>query len=60
MTPEEFRSIRRTLDETQTTLARRLGVTLRTVQRWEAGAYKVPPMAAQLLERLEREASHVD
>lgn len=37
MTPETLRDIRASLGLTQASLASRLGVTLRQIQRWEAG-----------------------
>ena len=37
MTPVELRAIRKGLGLTQTELAARVGVHLRSVQKWEAG-----------------------
>ena len=42
MTAEEVRELRRTLAISQERLARELGVSLSTVQRWEKGAKPLP------------------
>lgn len=51
MTPRAIRTMRKDLEWTQTQLAAYLGVTLRTVQNYEAGNV-VPKPAKQLLKRL--------
>lgn len=62
---EHVRSTRAALDMTQRRLAELLGVTLRTVNRWEAGDSRphrlyIERMDAMLLERqvLRKEPSH--
>lgn len=42
MTTEKVRELRRTLAISQERLARELGVSLSTVQRWEKGARPMP------------------
>jgi len=42
MTPNEFRERRRRLGLTQEALARKLGVALTTVARWERGEHTPP------------------
>lgn len=54
MTPQELRDIRARLAETQTSLGRRLGVAMRTVQDWEGGKRRIPEMAVRLLAKLRR------
>ena len=43
MTPEEFKSIRKSFGFTQKKIAEKLGKGLRTIQDYERGKYKVPP-----------------
>lgn len=40
---------RESLGYTQSELARRMGVSLRTVQRWEAGTFKMSTAAQYML-----------
>lgn len=53
MTAAEFQSVREFLGLSQDWLARHLSVTLRTVQHWEAGKYKVPDGVRLEMEDLE-------
>lgn len=54
MTPEEVRHFRARLDLTQAALADALGIEVRTVQRWEAGATEPAGFLALALAELER------
>jgi transcriptional regulator with XRE-family HTH domain len=56
MTPCELRMVRHTLGLDQDHLARLLGVTERTVRRWEAGSHVIPDGAREDMEDLERVA----
>lgn len=58
MTPDDLRNIRRSLGETQASLAQRLGVSHYTVESWEGGRRKIPELAVRLLATLTRE--HTD
>jgi DNA-binding XRE family transcriptional regulator len=42
MKSEEFKSIRKELDRTQEELSHQLGVTARTISRYETGKYPIP------------------
>jgi DNA-binding XRE family transcriptional regulator len=57
MSPAEFQSAREFLGLSQDWLARHLGVTLRTVQHWEAGRHPVPPGVRREMEALEAQTS---
>jgi transcriptional regulator with XRE-family HTH domain len=52
---EKVKSLRKTKGWTQETLARHLGVTLNTVQRWEMGKTKPSPLAVEKLQNLLKE-----
>ena len=41
MTPKEFKQLRKSLNHTQSGMALALGVTRRSVQRYEAGAQPI-------------------
>jgi DNA-binding transcriptional regulator YiaG len=49
MTPARLRRLRQHQRWTQVVLARHLGVTERTVARWEAGQTRVPEPVARLI-----------
>lgn len=49
MTPSDLSALRKTLHLTQAQLARELGVTRNTVNRWERGHNVIPPATARLL-----------
>ena len=55
MTPEDLKRIRRQLGLTQKELAEKLGVTLVTVGRWEAGMRKISEPVARLVQRIAAE-----
>ena len=65
MTANEFRAIRRVAGVTMVEAARLLGVTERTILRWEHGATRIDPLKAEairlelrpLWERLEKETA---
>ncbi len=56
MAPEQIRDLRRRLDWTQEQMARELGVSFATVNRWERGHKSPSALAQKALERLERRA----
>ena len=52
--------LRKRLGMTQEQLARELGVTVGTVNRWENGRFRPSPLALRGLERLAERASQVE
>jgi DNA-binding transcriptional regulator YiaG len=48
MTPDELRAIRAELEVSQREMADKLGVDLRTYQRWEGGERSIPGPAVYL------------
>lgn len=56
MTPAELRAIRRQLGLTQTELAERIGVHLRSVQKWEGSEREISRPVAMLIEAIFRQA----
>lgn len=52
----EFRKIRESLGLTQTELGREMGVTFRTVSRWETGEFPIPRLAELALRSVVQEA----
>ena len=50
----EIKQLREKLGLTQEQLAHKLGVTVKTVNRWERGKSKPSPMAKMLLSELEQ------
>ncbi len=52
---EKIRYVRRIKGWSQENLARKLGVTLNTVQRWEMGKTKPSPLAREKLQGIFRE-----
>ena len=57
MTPDRIRAIRLRLGWTQREMAEALGVSLRSVYRWEAGEHGLSGSARKMYEMLEREAT---
>ena len=49
MTPPDFRAIRRRLGLTQAALGEMMGVSGRSVQRWESGKVEIPGPASLLM-----------
>ena len=56
MTKKQFRDLRRSVGLSQTKLAQKMGVTLRTVTRWETGTFPVPKIAGLALKTVVMEA----
>jgi putative transcriptional regulator len=54
MAPEEIKALRERLGFTQEELAQKLGVSVRTVSRWETGDKSPSRLARAQLERLTR------
>ena len=56
MTPQEIKTLRKKVGDTQKNFAQRLGfVNYNTVSRWERGAMKPNPSALILLQQLQKE-----
>jgi len=54
MTADEIRELRKRLAMTQQQLSNRLGVSMSTVQKWEAGTAKPRGLSRRALDRLAR------
>jgi len=52
MTAQEFRSQRHTLGHSQSSLAKAMGMTKRTILRWEGGYIPIPIIAEILINLL--------
>jgi transcriptional regulator with XRE-family HTH domain len=52
MTGKEFRQVRKALGDTQRAFAKRVGVAMNTVSRWEGGTVRVGSTAAILIRLL--------
>ncbi len=55
MNKESIKELRHKLGLSQEGLARRLGISVITVRRWEKGSYKPSPLALSRIEELTRE-----
>ena len=55
MTPTEFRSARHALGLSLNALADRMGVTGRSIRRWEAGSIPLPTLAILAMRYLRRD-----
>ncbi len=53
MTGGQVRALRERLNVSQAVLARLMAISVRTLQAWERGATKAPPMARRMLEAIE-------
>lgn len=51
-TPKQVKDCRTELGLTQAQLAEKLGVSARTIRRWEAGTWKPPNFLSAVLEEL--------
>jgi len=56
MTKRQFRKLRNSIGLSQTKLAQEMGVTLRTVSRWETGEFPIPKIAELALKTVVIEA----
>jgi len=56
MTKQEFKKLRKAIGFSQTRLAVEMGVTLRTISRWERGEFPIPLIAELALETVVRDA----
>ncbi len=56
MTKRQFRKLRNSIGLSQTKLAQEMGVTLRTVSRWETGEFPIPKIAELALKTVVMEA----
>jgi transcriptional regulator with XRE-family HTH domain len=52
-----FKMLRRSIGLSQTKLAREMGVTLRTISRWERGNFLIPRLAELALKAIFTEAN---
>ncbi len=57
MTIRKFKELRQDIGYSQAKLAKELGVTIRTVSRWEHGDFPIPKVAELALKMIVREAS---
>ncbi len=57
MTIRKFKELRQVIGYSQAKLAKEMGVTIRTVSRWEHGDFPVPKVAELALKTIVREAS---
>jgi transcriptional regulator with XRE-family HTH domain len=56
MTKQQFKKLRKSIGYSQTRLAIEMGVTLRTISRWETGEFPIPLIAELALETVVRDA----
>ena len=56
MTKGQFRELREAIDYSQAKLAKEMGVTVRTITRWETGEFPIPRIAELALRSVVREA----
>jgi transcriptional regulator with XRE-family HTH domain len=57
MTIRKFRELRQDIGYSQAKLAEKMGVTIRTVSRWEHGDFPIPKVAELALKTIVMEAS---
>lgn len=57
MTGAQVRALRERLRMSQAVLARLMAISVRTLQAWERGATRPPPMARRMLEAIEADKS---
>ncbi len=57
MTIRKFKELRQDIGYSQAKLAKELGVTIRTVSRWEHGDFPIPKVAELAIKTIVREAS---
>jgi transcriptional regulator with XRE-family HTH domain len=55
MTKKEFKQLRQVIGLSQAKLAKEMGVTIRTITRWERGEFPIPRIAELALRNLLRE-----
>jgi len=55
MTRKEFKQLRQLIGLSQAKLAKEMGVTIRTITRWERGEFPIPRIAELALRSLFRE-----
>lgn len=55
MNAEEIKIIRERLGLTQEALARLIGVSFQTINRWERGSFKPSPLALEKIKQLEQQ-----
>ncbi len=56
MTKRQFKKLRNSIGLSQTKLANEMGVTLRTISRWERGEFPIPKIAELALTTVVSEA----
>jgi len=56
MTKGQFKELREAIDYSQAKLAKEMGVTIRTITRWETGEFPIPRIAELALRSVVREA----
>jgi len=55
MTKGQFKELREAIDYSQAKLAKEMGVTIRTITRWETGEFPIPRIAELALRSVVRE-----
>jgi transcriptional regulator with XRE-family HTH domain len=56
MTKGQFKELREAIDYSQAKLAKEMGVTIRTITRWETGEFPIPRIAELALRSVVQEA----
>jgi len=56
MTKGQFKELREAIDYSQAKLAKEMGVTIRTITRWETGEFPIPRIAELALRSVVRAA----
>lgn len=57
MTGRRFKELRKSMGYSQARLAREMGITIRTITRWERGEFPIPRIAELALRTVVREAN---
>jgi len=60
ITSDEIKGLRKHSEMTQEAMARKMGITIRTLAGWEAGEHRPSPVMRRKLERLQRKVKSGD
>ena len=55
---DDVKRVREAIDASQTVFALLLGVSVRTLQKWERDENRVPPMAARFMDEINADPEH--